>query len=113
MNLILLSQAVLAVGCIVVILGVSTAAEAPLWVFLAAGVLLLSAVTLVYRKIRRRARELKQALDGLSVSDRQCEISLMDGMVQIHVFRGPPALKTRPRRLLDVGSAEEGSTQLH
>ncbi|SFN00292.1 hypothetical protein [Thermodesulforhabdus norvegica] len=92
-------QVVFALAMVVIMLFIGKVIATPWWVFAAMFVGVCSVCVYVYRKIKKKIIAFKTALQGLDLSDKNYEISVMGGMLTMRI-------EHNPRRLLEASSVE-------
>lgn len=92
-------QLVFALSIVVIMLFLGKVIATPWWIFAGMFVGMCATLVYIYRKIKKKIMALKTVLQGLDLSDKNYEISIMGGMLTMRI-------EHNPRKVLQASSVE-------
>ncbi|MHC1729831.1 MAG: hypothetical protein AB9866_28155 [Syntrophobacteraceae bacterium] len=80
-------------GILGVIMFIGKVISTPGWVFLLIFLLFAGSLVYIYRKAKKKFRQLKESLNNADLSNKNYEISIMGGMLTMRIEQNPNAPK--------------------
>ncbi|MFP5213840.1 MAG: hypothetical protein ACLGPL_10725 [Acidobacteriota bacterium] len=100
-------QIVLVFGIMAIVMGVGSVISTPGWIFLAVMLVATAGMVYLYRKARKKFRQLKESLGKMDLSGCNYEVSLLGGMLTMRVEQN-----NSQTRLLEAPPASSGPAVL-
>ncbi len=106
-------QVLLVFGLLGGIMIIGKVISTPLWVFVAMGAAAVWGGIHISRRIKRRIDRLRQAMQGVDLSNRNYEISIMGGALTMRVEQGqkPPLLEAPAGAVVDAETVDTTITR--